>query len=64
MLTSAVSGRPGIGAGDAGFSVKASIRPSLSTLITPKALACASGTSMQATVMSAPLRSWKASSFS
>ena len=49
----AVSGLPGMGSGCAGFSSKAVIRPSSATAIMPNCEACASGTSMQATVRSA-----------
>ena len=56
----ATSGLPGMGAGSAGFSAKSTTRPSALVAMTPKALASSTGTSMQATVMSASLRTWLA----
>ena len=62
MLASAMSVRPGMGGGLAGFSTKSVIWPALSTAITPNALASEIGTSMQPTVTSAPLATWYDSS--
>ena len=55
MLASATSGFPGMAGGSFGFSRNAMMRSSLSTCMTPKPVASARGTSMQATVTSAPL---------
>ena len=63
MLASARSGRPGIGVGCAGFSWKSTTRLFSSTDITPKAFASSSGTSMHATVRSAPRRTWSQMNF-
>ena len=51
---SAQPGLSGISGGFAGFSKKSRMRPSAPTCMTPNALASATGTSMQATVTSAP----------
>ena len=61
MDTRAVSGSPGMALGCSGFSWNSTMRPSASTAMTPKALASASGTFMQATVRSAAFSSWAAS---
>jgi hypothetical protein len=58
MLASAMSGRPGIAGGSAGFSTKPVTRRCASTCITPNATASMRGTSIQPTVQSAPLSTW------
>ncbi len=60
MLASATSGLPGMWGGLAGFSRKCTMLRSASMSITPKALASASGTSMQATVHFLPSATWSA----
>ena len=54
MLASDTCGLPGMGGGSAGFSTKSVMRPVSSMAMTPKPLASARGTSMQAMVTSAP----------
>ncbi|MDT4879763.1 hypothetical protein FQZ97_1154670 [compost metagenome] len=60
MLASAVSGLPGMWGGWAGFSRKRTTLRCASMSITPKAVASASGTSMQATVHFFPSATWSA----
>ena len=54
MLASAQPGRSGSSGGCAGFSTNDTMRSVASTCMTPNAVASAAGTSMQATVTSAP----------
>ncbi len=62
MFAIDMPGWPGISRGSEGFSTKLVTRKFSSTPITPKPLASAFGTSTQATVTSARLRAWNASS--
>ena len=58
MEASEEPGRSGMGGGSLGFSTKALTLSFSFTAMTPKAVACSRGTSMQPTVTFAPLVTW------